>query len=101
MIDDLDRTLETLLRNELRGQLVEQLSISFNTPDSQFPPHGVKLPALDLFLYDVRENRDLRSNEWWSGRRNDGTSFRKRAPVRIDCSYLVTAWSDPTSDTAA
>lgn len=101
MIDDLDRTLETLLRNELLGQLVEQLVISFVTPDGHFPPAGVKLPALDLFLYDVRENRSLRSTEWWTGRRDDGTSFRKRAPVRVDCSYLVTAWADPLSDAAA
>ena len=32
------------------------MQISFATPDDQFPPQSVTLPAVDLFLYDVREN---------------------------------------------
>jgi uncharacterized protein DUF4255 len=64
MIDDLDRTLEELLRRELPPDLVTQVTISFVTPDDQFPPSSVSLPAIDLFLYDLRENRELRTNEW-------------------------------------
>ena len=32
MLDDLDRTLKTLLEHELSGDLVDQVSISFATP---------------------------------------------------------------------
>jgi hypothetical protein len=101
MIDDLDRTLEELLERELPQQLVSQVTISFATPDDQFPPQSVTLPAIDLFLYDVRENRDLRSNEWIVEKRSDGTAEKKRPPVRVECSYLVTAWASDASTTPA
>jgi hypothetical protein len=103
MIHDLDRTLEELLQRELPTELAEQVTISFATPDDQFPPTSVTLPAVDLFLYDVRENRELRSNEWQIERRSDGTTTRQRSPVRVDCSYFITAWPsenapNPTRD---
>jgi len=101
MIDDLDRSLENLLKRELPPKLVEQITISFATPDGQFPPASVTLPAIDLFLYDVRENRDLRDNEWRIERQSDGTAVRKAPPVRVDCSYLITAWPSETSNTPA
>jgi Pvc16 N-terminal domain len=101
MIDDLDRTLEALLKRELPPDLVEQVTISFATPDDQFPPSSVTLPAIDLFLYDMRENRELRSNEWLVERQSDGTATKKRPPVRLDCSYLITAWASQSSTTPA
>ena len=101
MIDDLDRTLEALLRQELPPDLVSQVTITFATPDDQFPPTAVTLPAVDLFLYDVRENQDLRSSEWLVERQGDGTASKRRAPVRVDCSYLVTAWASEASTTPA
>ena len=101
MIDDLDRTLEELLRRELPPSIVSQVTISFATPDDQFPPTSVTLPAIDLFLYDVRENRDLRTNEWVVERRSDGTVSKRRPPVRVECSYLVTAWASDSSTTPA
>lgn len=101
MIDDLDRTLEDLLKRELPSDLVSQVTISFATPDGQFPPSSVSLPAIDLFLYDVRENTELRSNDWRLERGDDGSMVRRRAPVRVDCSYLVTAWPSDNSTTPA
>lgn len=103
MIRDLDETLAVLLRQELREDYAEQVRISFAAPDDQFPPQSVTLPAIDLFLYDVRENLELRSNEDYLERRGDGTATRKPPPVRVDISYLVTAWpsesvSDPAED---
>ena len=103
MIKDLDETIAALLRRDLPPALVGQVQISFATPDDQFPPQSVTLPAIDLFLYDVRENLDLRSNEVYLERRSDGRATRTRAPVRMDFSYLVTAWPsesvpDPAED---
>jgi Pvc16 N-terminal domain len=103
MIRDLDETIAALLRRDLPATLVEQVQISFATPDDQFPPQSVVLPAIDLFLYDIRENLELRSNEVYLDRRSDGTATRTRAPVRVDFSYLVTAWAsesvpDPAED---
>jgi hypothetical protein len=101
MIDDLDRSLENLLKRELPPELVSQVSISFAPPDGKFPPPSVALPAIDLFLYDVRENRDLRDGEWRLERQSDGNAVRKAPVVRIDCSYLVTAWPSGNSTTPA
>lgn len=101
MIDDLDRSLENLLKRELPPELVSQVTISFATPDGTFPPPSVALPAIDLFLYDVRENRDLRDGEWRIERQSDGTSVRKAPPVRVDCSYLITTWPSSSSTTPA
>ncbi len=92
MINDLDKTLETLLTQELPTALAGQVTISFATPDGDFPPTSVTPPAIDIFLYDVRENRDLRSNEWQVKRQSDGNATKKRSPVRVECSYLITAW---------
>jgi hypothetical protein len=102
MIADLDKTLEELLVRELPRELVSpdaatRVTISFATPDDQFPPDLVTLPAIDLFLYDVRENRDLRTNEWIVERQSSGATTRKRPPIRVDCSYLVTAWASKSS----
>ena len=101
MIHDLDSTIATLLAHELPTDLAAQVAISFATPDDQFPPMAVTLPAIDLFLYDVRENRELRSNEWLVERRSDGTATRQRAPARVDCSYLITAWASENSPNRA
>lgn len=101
MIDDLDKSLENLLKRELPPELVSQVSISFATPDGKFPPPSVALPAIDLFLYDVRENRELRDGEWRIERQSDGTAVRQAPPVRIDCSYLITTWPSSGSTTPA
>jgi hypothetical protein len=101
MIDDLDKAIKQLLERELQPDLAAQIGISFAAPDSDFPPQGLSRPAVDLFLYDVRENVELRSPGWVIEHRNDGTTFKKRKPVRVDCSYLVTAWASPNSTSEA
>jgi len=101
MIDDLDKTIEELLRRELAPALLEQVGISFGAPDADFPPAAVTLPAIDLFLYDIRENLELRNTQWVIDRQNNGSAKKWRSPVRIDCSYLITAWSSESSTSRA
>jgi hypothetical protein len=98
MIDDLDRTLAELLKQGLPATVVQQVAISFAPPDDKFPPASITLPAVDLFLYDIRENKELRTREW-EVTTTGGTVTRKRPPVRVDCSYLVTAWASTASST--
>ena len=98
MIKDLDRTLKKLLERSLKASLIGQVSISFAPPDSQFPPSSVAPPAIDLFLYDIRENRELRNPEWSLERQSNGVMIKHPPLTRIDCSYLITAWpSDGSS----
>jgi hypothetical protein len=100
MFHDLDATLAALVADELA---VRNVAVSFAAPDDQFPPTGVALPAVSFFLYDVRENYDLRTNQWELERDGNGVTSRKRPPVRVDCSYLITGWPsesapDPAGD---
>lgn len=102
MLHDLDSTIEALFKYD-RPDLFEesnnpqQVAISFVRPDEDFlTQSGVMLPAIDLFLYDVREHAEIRRNEVLIERQN-GTATKKYAPLRVDCSYLVTAWSKDNS----
>jgi len=83
MINDLDKTLQVLLERELPPELVSpkaktRVTISFDTPDDQFHPSSATLPVIDLFLYDLRENLELRSNEWIEEPHSSGMALRKR-----------------------
>jgi hypothetical protein len=98
MFQDLDATLAALVESELA---VKNVAISFAAPDDQFPPSSVKLPAIAFFLYEVRENTDLRTNQWELDRRQDGVTTRKRPPVRVDCFYLITAWPSESAPNPA
>jgi hypothetical protein len=102
MLDDLDRTLEELLRRELSPDFVSPdaltpVTISFATPDQDFI-RNVNLPTIDLFLYDVRENLELRNSNWNVTRQSQGTAIKQRPPVRVDCSYLITVWAKEPGD---
>lgn len=92
MLDDLDSSLRQLLIYELpdlQRSAETSVTICFDPPAA-----GAirQRPAINLFLYDVRENLDLRNTEWTIQRRADGTAVKQRPPARIDCSYLITAW---------
>jgi hypothetical protein len=99
MLYDLDRTLEEFLKAELPhlfrdGVSATPIAINFVTPiESLLTP-----PALNLFLYDIRENQELRSGSWSVARQNDGTAAREPPLVRIDCSYLITCWTSDSKD---
>jgi len=87
LLHELDQSLAALLKRELPGR--DQITVSFAAPDDKF---SVKLPAVDLFLYDVRENLQLRSNDDVIERQGVDRAVRYQPPVRIDASYLITAW---------
>jgi hypothetical protein len=91
MIRDLSETLRALLDDPaLAGRFPDlaNAQISFDRPAETFNPSQT---TVDLFLYDVRENVELRSNEPVYERRN-GEVIVHRPPLRVACSYLVTAW---------
>jgi hypothetical protein len=94
VFQDLDATLAALVEDQLA---VRNVAVAFAAPDDQFPPTGVALPAVSFFLYDVRENHELRTNQWELSRDDSGIISRTRPPVRVDCSYLITAWPSETA----
>jgi hypothetical protein len=89
LLGDLDKTLQEFLLEQLRPQFSE-IQVYFDPPDMDFAKSHT---GINLFLYDVRENRELRTNEWQIERRKNNTVVKRRPPVRVDCSYLITAWA--------
>ncbi len=89
MIRDLSETLKAILEDDpaLPPELAAA-EVIFDRPTDPFNPTKT---TINLFLYDVRENTELRSNEYVVERRNH-QSIVHPAPLRLNCSYLVTAW---------
>lgn len=73
--------------------MASQVSISFRTPDEKFPPNGTSPPVINLFLFEIYENTELRTVEPLIERRSDGAAVRVPPPVHIDCHYLVTVFT--------
>lgn len=91
MFRDLDNSLKKLLEVELLGVLSDSVTVVFDTPDDKFNPPNQR--TVNFFLYDIQENRDLRNNESFIRRQPNGVVQQNLPPVRVDCSYMVTAWS--------
>jgi hypothetical protein len=95
MISDVDETIKQLLIKE--GKLdPAEVDIVFEMPDREWSGKVTK-PTVNIYLYDVHENRDLRTNEW-NVVRSNGVVTRKKWPVRVDLSYLVTVWTNDMAD---
>jgi hypothetical protein len=91
MIRDLSETLRALLDDPALVTDFPELAsaaIAFDHPVETFNPGQ---STIDLFLYDVSEDMELRSNEPLRSRTNGDVQIRP-APLRVLCSYLVTAW---------
>jgi hypothetical protein len=97
MIADLDETLRQLLIAELPVRNGE-IEIKFDQPAREWSARLTR-PALNLFLYDVRENSTLRQHQWQQmGNGGPREAARKRTPYRVDCTYLITAWAAEPED---
>jgi hypothetical protein len=88
MIRDLSETLKAILQDPSVPPELGGADILFDRPTDPFTPPKT---TINLFLYDVRENTELRSNELVVERKNH-QSIVHSAPLRLNCSYLVTAW---------
>jgi hypothetical protein len=98
MIRDLDETLRALLVQQAPpGSELAGADISFDIPDGIWRGSLDQL-TVNCYLYDLRENRDLRTTEPVKQRHlQSGRAIYRPAPVRIDCAYCITAWS-PAED---
>jgi hypothetical protein len=57
----------------------------------------VSKPTINIFLYDIRENHELRSNERYLSR-SGASGTETRAPARVDVTYLISVWTTDVSD---
>lgn len=96
MITDLNETIRQLLIQKGALDRVE-VDISFETPDREWVA-SISKPTVNAYLYDVRENHELRSTEWVIEKDPNGIATRKKNPNRIDLSYLITVWTNDIED---
>lgn len=74
------------------------VDVSFEVPNERWQGSLEKL-TLNCYLYNIRENKELRTQEPIF-QRTDSGKIRRKAPARIDCSYCITAWSGADDDSA-
>ncbi|MBI5876488.1 MAG: DUF4255 domain-containing protein [Chloroflexi bacterium] len=96
MINDLDETLKALLLKKAALDPSE-VDISFDIPTREWST-PVTRPTVNLYLFDIRENRQLREMDWDVESGTNGQVTRKRIPVRIDVSYMITCWTSAAED---
>jgi len=95
MISDLDETIKQLLIK--KGKLdPAEVDIVFEMPDREWSGKVTK-PTVNIYLYDIHENLELRNNDW-AVVHNNGVATKTKAPIRVDLSYLVTVWTNDTAD---
>lgn len=106
MIHDLDRTIREILREEAPSVKSGQAEVSFQQPTREWATREGSKPTINLYLYDVRENAQLRTHQWETvtNGHHDGlpravnTVTQKRTPMRIDCFYMLTTWANDPGD---
>jgi Pvc16 N-terminal domain/Carboxypeptidase regulatory-like domain len=92
MIEDLDASLKAMLTGEATpGSALATAGISFAAPGQTWQGQGSGL-QVNIYLYQIMDNRDLRSNQRNTVLNPDGSVTANLFPARIDCSYIITAW---------
>jgi hypothetical protein len=99
MIDDLSRTLQAILDDPGLAAAFPELSAAQVSFDRPTDPYNPAQTTLNLYLYDIRENVELRDSEPVITR-NNGQATLLPGPLRVACSYLLTAWPVGGTDLA-
>jgi hypothetical protein len=88
VIHEVTDSLEAFLKQPGLPPPLRDAAIRFDRPTD---PFSIDQTTVNVFLFEIRENLDLRSNEPVV-RRVDNQSFVEPPPYRAECEYLVTAW---------
>jgi hypothetical protein len=96
MLSDLDETLKQLLIQKVPIESAK-VNISFDIPNREWAASQSK-PTVNVYLYDIRENHELRSYDWTVERNQNRTATRKKAPTRIDLAYTLSIWTKDVAD---
>lgn len=96
MLHLLDESLEAFLRAVVPLP-PRDVDIVFDAPDGDWAA-SVSRPTVNLYLWDVRPN--LAEREWGEEvvAEENGRKFRRDPLPRVDCRYLITAWTREVRD---
>ncbi len=99
MLKLLDQVIQTVLSNG--WALPPKPLFSFSVPDGDWVKRvkaDLANRRVNIYLYEVRENRDFRRASWDDVALAGGGFVPSMPPAYFDCHYLVSAWS-PADDT--
>ncbi|MEZ5351549.1 MAG: Pvc16 family protein [Bryobacteraceae bacterium] len=88
MIHQVTESLEAFLKQPGLDPPLRDAAIRFDRPTD---PYSLEQTTVNVFLYEVKENVELRNNEPVV-RRVNGQSIVEPPPYRLTCMYMVTAW---------
>lgn len=88
MINEVTDSLEAFLKQPGLDPPLRDAAIRFDRPTD---PYSLDQTTVNLFLFEVRENLELRNNEP-TIRRSGMQTFIDPPPYRVNCIYMVTAW---------
>src|SRR5215212_11276790 len=97
MLHLLDETLEAFLRTVVPLP-ARDVDIAFEAPDGEWSAALSSKPTVDLYLWDVRPNLVDRDGGEVIVEEADGRRYRRDPLPRVDCRYLVTAWTSEVRD---
>jgi hypothetical protein len=89
MFHDLDTTIKRILDDPPAPQQLREAEVSFETPKQGYAPAQQEV---NLFLHQVKENLELRDLVPIRSQVG-GVTQQRRPPLRVDCTYMVSAWS--------
>jgi len=97
MLHLLDETLEAFLRDVVPLP-ARDVDIAFDAPDGEWSASLSTRPTVDLYLWDIRPNMAEREFGEVIIEEGDGRRYRRDPLPRVDCRYLVTAWTSEVRD---
>ncbi len=96
MLHLLDEALESFLRAPVPLPSRE-IDVAFEAPDKEWAAK-LNRPTISLFLWDVRPNLAIRSFGLEVVKEPDGRARRLGPQPRLECRYLITAWTTEIGD---
>src|SRR5262245_54893015 len=103
MLDLLDNLIATVLDTGwIATPPPAKPGFFFSVPDEDWRAkvnEGLGL-RLNIYLYEMRENRDFHRSSWDVVELSDRSAVLSMPPIYFDCHYMISAWS-PSEDSEA
>jgi hypothetical protein len=97
MLHLLDETMEKFLRAVVPLPRRE-VDVAFAAPDGEWAAAQSSRPTVDLYLWDIRPNLSERDYGEVLVDGENGRRSRREPLPRVDCRYLITAWTTEVRD---
>ncbi|MDE2778218.1 MAG: Pvc16 family protein [Chloroflexota bacterium] len=97
MFAEIDDSIRRLLVE--KGNLDNgEVDIAFQMPTRQWEA-SISRPTINVYLFDIRENTELRNPNPWVVRQGPGnTVIKSRAEIRMDLTYKIAAFATTVED---